>query len=275
MAIRKYKPMTPGTRARSVSAFDTITKTEPERSLLAPLKQKGGRNNNGRITTRHQGGGHKRQYRIIDFKRNKPGVPAKVAAIEYDPNRSARIALLAYADGDKRYIIAPNEVHVGMTVVSGADAPPEAGNCLPLANIPLGTFVHSIEMIPGRGAQLARSAGTYAQLLAREGKHATLRLPSGETRLVPLNCSATIGTTSNPDHMNIDQGKAGRNRWRGVRPKTRGVAMNPVDHPMGGGEGKASGGHPQSPWGQPAKGFKTRKKNNPSNKYIVRRRDKK
>ena len=275
MAIRRLKPTTPGQRQRSVSAFDTITKSEPEKALLAPLKHKGGRNNNGRITTRHQGGGHKRRYRIIDFKRNKVGIPAKVAAIEYDPNRSARIALLVYADGEKRYIIAPNEVRVGQTVLNGPEAPPEAGNCLPLARIPLGSFVHAIEMVPGKGAQMARSAGTYAQLTAREGKYATLRLPSGETRMVPVNCMATIGTTSNPDHMNIELGKAGRKRWLGVRPKTRGVAMNPVDHPMGGGEGKASGGHPQSPTGVPAKGYKTRKKNKPSNKYIIRRRGKK
>jgi large subunit ribosomal protein L2 len=267
--------MTPGTRQRSVSAFDTITKDEPEKSLLAPLKRNGGRNNNGRITTRHQGGGHKRRYRIVDFKRNKIGIPARVTAIEYDPNRSARIALLVYADGEKRYIVAPNEVKVGMTLMNGPEAPPEAGNCLPLANVPVGSFVHAIEMRPGKGAQLARSAGTYAQLMAREGRFATLRLPSGETRLVPINCMATIGTTSNPDHMNIEWGKAGRNRWRGIRPKVRGVAMNPVDHPMGGGEGKASGGHPRSPWGQQAKGLKTRKKRNPSNQYIVRRRNQK
>ena len=275
MAIRKLKPNTPGQRQRSVASFDEITKSEPEKSLLAPLKKKGGRNNNGRITTRHQGGGHKRRYRIIDFKRNKLGVPARVASIEYDPNRSARIALLVYADGEKRYIIAPNGIEVGATVRNGADAPPETGNCLPLANIPLGTFVHAIEMKPGKGAQLARSAGTYAQLTAREGKYATLKLPSGETRLVPASCMATIGTTSNPDHMNIDLGKAGRNRWLGVRPKTRGVAMNPVDHPMGGGEGKASGGHPRSPSGVPAKGYKTRKKRKQSNKYIVRTRKQK
>ncbi len=275
MAIRNLKPNTPGQRQRSVSAFDTITKSEPEKSLLAPVKRHGGRNNNGRITTRHQGGGHKRRYRIIDFKRDKHDIPARVAAIEYDPNRSARIALLSYADGEKRYIIAPNEIRVGQTVMSGAAAAPEAGNCLPLQKIPLGSFVHAIEMKVGKGAQLARSAGTYAQLTAREGKFATLRLPSGEVRMVPIICMATIGTTSNPDHMNIDQGKAGRNRWRGIRPKVRGVVMNPVDHPMGGGEGKASGGHPRSPWGQIAKGFKTRKKNKPSNKYIVRRRNKK
>lgn len=272
MAIRKLKPMTPGQRQQSVSAFDTITKSMPEKSLLAPLTRKGGRNNTGRITTRHQGGGHKRRYRIIDFKRNKIGVPAKVASIEYDPNRSARIALLVYADGEKRYIVAPDKIEVGQTLLNGPEAAPERGNCLPLANIPLGTFVHCIEMIPGKGAQLARSAGTFAQLTAREGKHATLRLPSGEVRLVPMQCMATIGTTSNPDHMNIEIGKAGRSRWLGIRPKTRGVAMNPVDHPMGGGEGKASGGHPKSPWGQPAKGFKTRKKRKASNKFIVRRR---
>lgn len=275
MAIRKLKPVTPSQRHRSVSAFETITKQEPEKNLLSPITRKGGRNNNGRITTRHQGGGHKRRYRIIDFKRNKDGIPARIAAIEYDPNRSARIALLVYADGEKRYIIAPNEVQVGATVLNGPTAPPEPGNCLPLENIPLGTFVHAIEMKPGRGAQMARSAGTYAQLTAREGKFATLRLPSGETRMVPITSKATIGTTSNPDHMNIDQGKAGRNRWRGIRPKVRGVAMNPVDHPMGGGEGKASGGHPQSPTGVPAKGYKTRKKRKESNKLIIRRRNQK
>jgi large subunit ribosomal protein L2 len=273
MAIRKLKPVTPGQRHRSVSAFDTITKSEPEKSLLAPLKRKGGRNNNGRITTRHQGGGHKRRYRIIDFKRSKDGIPARVAAIEYDPNRSARIALLIYADGEKRYIIAPDKLEVGQTVESGPDASPELGNCLPLQNIPLGTTVHAIEMKPGKGAQLARSAGTSAQLTAREGKYANLKLPSGEVRRVPVECRATIGQTSNPDHFNIDIGKAGRKRWLGVRPKTRGVAMNPVDHPMGGGEGKASGGHPKSPTGVYAKGFKTRKKKKASNKLIVRRRN--
>lgn len=275
MAIKKLKPNTPAQRQRSVSAFETITKSTPEKSLLAPVKRTGGRNNNGRITVRHQGGGHKRRYRIIDFKRNKIGIPARVASIEYDPNRTARIALLVYADGEKRYIIAPNEVTVGMTLMNGPDAAPEAGNCLPLAKIPVGSSVHAIEMRPGKGAQLARSAGTYAQLTAREGKFATLKLPSGETRMVPIVCMATIGTTSNPDHMNIDLGKAGRSRWLGIRPKTRGVAMNPVDHPMGGGEGKASGGHPRSPSGVPAKGYKTRKKKNPSDKYIVRRRNRK
>ena len=275
MAIRKVKPTSNARRQYSVESFDDLTDKKPEKPLLAPLKKKGGRNNNGRITTRHQGGGHKRRYRIIDFKRDKTGVPARVASIEYDPNRSARIALLVYADGEKRYIIAPNEMQVGMTVQNGPDAPPEPGNCLPLANIPIGSFVHAIEMKPGKGAQMARSAGTYAQLTAREGKYATLKLPSGETRMVQTTCSATIGTTSNPDHMNIDLGKAGRNRWLGVRPKTRGVAMNPVDHPMGGGEGKASGGHPRSPHGVPAKGYKTRKRKKQSNKYIIRRRNQK
>ena len=274
MAIKKLKPNTPGQRHRSLSAFETITKSEPEKSLIAPLSKKAGRNNTGRIMVRHQGGGHKRRYRIIDFKRNKIGIPAKVASIEYDPNRTARIALLVYADGEKRYIVAPNEVTVGMTLENGPAAAPEAGNCLPLSNIPVGSFVHAIEMKPGKGAQMARSAGTYAQLTAREGKYAILRLPSSETRMVPVGCFATIGTTSNADHMNSQIGKAGRKRWMGVRPKTRGVAMNPVDHPMGGGEGKASGGHPQSPTGVPAKGYKTRKKKNHSDKYIVRGRKK-
>ncbi len=275
MAIRKLKPTTPGQRQRSVSAFDTITKSEPEKSLLAPVTRKGGRNNNGRITTRHQGGGHKRRYRVIDFKRNKHGIPARVASIEYDPNRSARIALLAYADGEKRYIIAPDKLEVGQTVISGPDAPPDRGNALPLQNIPLGTTVFCIEMKPGKGAQMARSAGTFAQLTAREGRMATLKLPSGEVRMVPVLCLATIGQASNPDHMNIEVGKAGRSRWLGIRPKVRGVVMNPVDHPMGGGEGKASGGHPRSPWGQQAKGLKTRRRSNPSNRFIVRRRNKK
>ncbi|GAB5537684.1 MAG: 50S ribosomal protein L2 [Rubricoccaceae bacterium] len=275
MPIRNLKPTTPGQRHRSVSGFDTITKSEPEKSLLKPLKKSGGRNNHGRKTSRHRGGGHKRRYRIIDFKRNKHGIPARVAAIEYDPNRSARIALLVYADGEKRYIIAPDKVTVGMALMSGPDAAPELGNCLALKNIPLGTNVHAIEMKPGKGAQLARSAGTYAQLTAREGRFANLKLPSGEVRRVSVDCVATIGTTSNPDHMNIQIGKAGRSRWLGIRPQTRGVAMNPVDHPMGGGEGKSSGGHPKSPTGVYAKGFKTRKKNKASNKFIVRRRKQK
>ncbi len=272
MAIRKLKPNTPGQRHRSVSMFETITTDTPEKSLLDTWTRSGGRNNRGRKTSRHRGGGHKRRYRIIDFKRNKLGIPARVATIEYDPNRSARIALLVYADGEKRYIIAPDKLAVGQTVVSGPDASPDLGNALPLTNIPLGTAVHSIEMKPGKGAQMARSAGTYAQLTARDAGFATLKLPSGEIRLVPASCMATIGVTSNPDHMNIEIGKAGRSRWLGIRPQTRGVAMNPVDHPMGGGEGKSSGGHPKSPTGVPAKGFKTRKKRNASDQFIVRRR---
>lgn len=275
MAIRKRKPNTNGQRQYSVSAFDDITATEPEKSLLSPLKSSGGRNNHGRMTMRYRGGGHKRRYRIIDFKRNKDGIPARVATIEYDPNRSARIALVVYADGEKRYIIAPDKVGVGDTIESGPGAQPEVGNCLPLRNIPIGSTVHCIEMKPGKGAQLARSAGTNAQLTAREGTYATLSLPSGETRLVPSACRATIGTVSNADHMNLSLGKAGRKRWLGRRPRTRGVAMNPVDHPMGGGEGKASGGHPRSRKGVPAKGYKTRKRSKPSNKYIIRRRDEK
>ncbi len=258
-----------------MAGFEELSKSKPEKSLLEPVRKKGGRNNTGRIMVRHQGGGHKRRYRVIDFKRDKVGIPARVAAIEYDPNRSARIALLVYADGEKRYIIAPDKVEVGATLMNGPDAVPEPGNCLPLSRIPVGTFVHAIEMKPGKGAQMARSAGTFAQLTAREGKYATLRLPSGETRMVPSRCMATIGTTSNPEHSNIDHGKAGKKRWLGVRPKTRGVAMNPVDHPMGGGEGKASGGHPRSPNSVPAKGFKTRRKRKMSNKYILRRRGKK
>ena len=275
MAIRKLNPTTPGQRQRSVSAFETITSSTPEKRLLAPAKRKAGRNNTGRMMVRCRGGGHKRRYRIIDFKRTKHGVPARVDSIQYDPNRSARIALLVYADGDKRYIIAPDKLSVGDTVQSGYDAPPEVGNCLPLNRVPLGTFVHAIEMKPGKGAQMARAAGTYAQLTAKEGKYVTLKLPSGEVRRVLGRCVATVGTTSNPDHMNIDLGKAGRRRWMGHRPKTRGVAMNPVDHPMGGGEGKASGGHPRSPTGQIAKGYRTRKRNKQSDKYIVHRRGKK
>lgn len=273
MAIRKLNPVTPGQRQRSVSAFDQVTDSTPEKKLLRPVKRRGGRNSTGRIMVRHQGGRHKRRYRVIDFRRNKDDIPARVASIQYDPNRSARIALLVYADGDKRYVIAPDKLAVDQQVQNGPDAPPETGNCLPLGRIPLGTFVHAIEMKPGKGAQLARSAGTFAQLTAREGKYVTLKLPSGEVRRILAECRATIGTTSNPDHMNIDLGKAGRRRWMGVRPKVRGVAMNPVDHPMGGGEGKASGGHPRSPSGVPAKGYKTRKRKSASDKYIVRRRD--
>lgn len=276
MPIKKRKPTTNSQRQYSVSGFDEITTSEPEKSLLEPLKKSGGRNNQGRMTMRYRGGGHKRRYRRIDFKRNdKDGIPARVATIEYDPNRSARIALLIYADGEKRYMIAPDGIEVGQEVMSGPRAEPEVGNCLRLSDIPLGTVVHCIEMKPGKGAQLARAAGTAAQLTAREGDYATLSLPSGETRRVPVKCRATVGTTSNVDHMNIQLGKAGRKRWLGRRPRTRGVAMNPVDHPMGGGEGRASGGHPRSRKGVPAKGYKTRKRNKDSNKYIIRRRTEK
>lgn len=273
MAIRKLKPNTPGTRFMSVSAFDEITKESPEKSLTAAIKKSGGRNNLGRITTRFRGGGHKRRYRIIDFRRNKFGVPAKVAAIEYDPNRTCRIALLHYADGDKRYILAPEGLNVGATVMNGEGAEIKAGNALKLRDLPLGSFIHNVELKPGKGGQLGRSAGAAIQLMAKEGKYATLKLPSGETRMISLDCMATYGTVGNSVHENISLGKAGRKRWLGKRPHVRGVVMNPVDHPMGGGEGKTSGGgHPVSPWGQKAKGLKTRKKKNSSNKYIVKRR---
>ncbi len=257
-----------------VSSFDEITKTKPEKSLLQPLKKSGGRNNTGRITSRHRGGGHKRMYRVIDFKRDKTGMDAKVIAVEYDPNRSARIALLQYADGEKRYIIAPEGVKVGEKLRSGPDAEIKNGNALPLANIPAGTFVHNIELRPGKGAQLARSAGTSVQLMAKEGKYAQLRLPSGEVRNVPLACMATIGVVSNAEHENISLGKAGRSRWLGIRPQSRGVVQNPVDHPHGGGEGKSPQGnpHPVSPWGWHTKGLKTRRRKNPSSKFIVKRR---
>ncbi len=273
MAIRKLKPITPGTRFMSISTFDEITKTKPEKALTARLTKSGGRNNKGRITTRHRGGGHKRKYRIIDFKRNKFGVPAKVFSIEYDPNRSARIALLHYADGDKRYIIAPDGLKIGDTVQSGENIEIKVGNALKLKDMPLGSFLHNVEMKPGKGAQLGRSAGAQIQLMAKEGKYAQLKLPSGEIRMVSLECLATYGSVGNSDHENISIGKAGRSRWMGRRPKVRGVVMNPVDHPMGGGEGKSSGGgHPVSPWGQKAKGLKTRKVRKESNKYIVKRR---
>ncbi|PSQ85836.1 MAG: 50S ribosomal protein L2 [Bacteroidetes bacterium QS_3_64_15] len=273
MSIKKRKPTINSQRQYSVDDKDDVTTTEPERSLLEPLTNSGGRNNQGRMTMRYRGGGHKRRYREIDFKRSdKDGIPATVKTIEYDPNRSARISLLAYADGEKRYIIAPDGLEVGDTVMNGPKARPEVGNCLPLSNIPLGTQVHCIEMRPGKGAQLARSAGTHAQLTAREDEYATLELPSGETRLVPARCRATVGTTSNVEHENVKLGKAGRKRWLGRRPRTRGVAMNPIDHPMGGGEGLKSGGHPRSRKGVPAKGYKTRKRNKESNKYIIRRR---
>lgn len=273
MAIRKFKPVTPGTRFMSVSSFDEITKSTPEKSLTVALKKSGGRNNKGRITSRHRGGGHKRKYRIIDFKRNKHGIPAKVFSIEYDPNRSARIALLNYADGEKRYILAPNGLKVGDTIMSGEGSEIKVGNALKLKDLPLGSFVHNVELKPGKGGQIGRSAGTALQLMAKEGKYATLKMPSGEVRMVNLECMATYGTVGNTDHENISLGKAGRSRWLGRRPHVRGVAMNPVDHPMGGGEGKSSGGgHPVSPWGQPAKGLKTRKKKHESNKYILRKR---
>ncbi len=273
MAIRKLKPITPGTRFMSVPTFEEITKTKPEKSLTVSLKKSGGRNNNGRITSRHRGGGHKRKYRIIDFKRNKFDIPAKVFSIEYDPNRSARIALLHYADGEKRYIIAPDGLKVGDTVMSGDNAEVKVGNAIKLKNMPLGSVVHNVELKPGKGAQIGRSAGTAIQLMAKEGKYAQLKLPSGEIRMVNLECMATFGSVGNSDHENVSLGKAGRSRWLGRRPHVRGVAMNPVDHPMGGGEGKSSGGgHPVSPWGQKAKGLKTRKVKKESNKYIVKRR---
>jgi large subunit ribosomal protein L2 len=275
MAIKKYKPTSPGRRFQTVSTFEEVTATRPEPSLTVALKKTGGRNNLGRITCRHRGGGHKRFYRVIDFKRNKDSVPAKVATIEYDPNRSARIALLHYVDGEKRYIIAPEGLKVGNIVVSGAEADIKVGNALPLRNIPPGTPIHNIELKKGKGAQIVRSAGTSAVIMAKEKKYAQVRLPSGEVRLVHLDCKATIGVIGNADHGNISIGKAGRSRWLGRRPKVRGVAMNPVDHPHGGGEGKTSGGrHPVTPWGVPTKGYKTRKKRNPSDKYIVRGRKK-
>ena len=271
MPNRRYKPTTPGRRGASVSGFDTVTKSEPEKSLLKPLPKKAGRNTHGRITSRHRGGGHKRQYRIIDFRRDKDAVPATVAGIEYDPNRSSRIALLHYHDGEKRYILAPKGLTAGMKVESGPAADVTVGNALPLRNIPVGTMVHAVELRPGGGAKLGRSAGTAIQLLAKEGANAALRLPSGEIRLVDNRCRATIGAVGNEEHELINQGKAGRTRWRGQRPQTRGVAMNPVDHPLGGGEGKSSGGrHPVDPWGNPER--RTRKKNKQSNAQIIRRR---
>jgi large subunit ribosomal protein L2 len=272
MAIRSYKPTSPGRRFQTVSTFEEITSTTPERRLLRPLKKTGGRNSYGRITSRHRGGGHKRQYRVIDFKRKKDGIPAKVASIEYDPNRSARLALLHYVDGEKRYILAPVGLRVGDTVMSGPQAEIRPGNAMSLQNMPLGMTIHNIELYPGKGGQLARSAGASAQLMAREGKYAQIRLASGEMRLVQVVCRATIGQVGNVDHENISIGKAGRSRWLGRRPHVRGVAMNPVDHPHGGGEGKTSGGrHPVTPWGVPTKGYKTRR-NKRTSKYILRRR---
>lgn len=272
MAVRKLKPVTPGQRHKIISAFDTLTESVPEKSLLKPLKKSGGRNNSGKMTMRYTGGGHKRKYRVIDFRRDKEGIPARVKSIEYDPNRTAFIALLVYNDGEKRYIIAPNGLKVGHTLSSGKDVAPEIGNALYLSDIPLGTIVHNIELSPGKGASLARSAGSYAQLTSRDGKYAIVKLPSGESRMVLTTCKATVGAVSNSDHGLEKSGKAGRSRWKGKRPRVRGVAMNPVDHPMGGGEGRASGGHPRSRKGIPAKGYKTRQKNKLSNKYIVERR---
>jgi large subunit ribosomal protein L2 len=275
MAVKKYKPTSPGRRFQTVSDFAELTKgKQPEKALLAPKSRSNGRNTHGRITSRHRGGGHKRRYRIVDFRRSKDGIPAKVAAIEYDPNRNARLALLHYADGEKRYILAPLGVKVGTTLESGSGADILPGNALPLRNIPAGTVVHAIEMKPGGGAKLARSAGASVQLVAKEGDLALLRLPSGEMRNVPLDCRATVGQVGNTEAELVKVGKAGRNRWKGKRPQTRGVAMNPIDHPLGGGEGKSSGGrHPVSPWGKPE--GTTRKKNKASDRYIVRRRTKK
>ena len=274
MAVRKLKPVTPGQRHKIIGAFDTITASTPEKSLLEPIRKTGGRNNQGRMTMRYIGGGHKRKYRIIDFKRDKDGVAAVVDSIQYDPNRTARIALLQYEDGEKRYIVAPNGLQVGQTINSGSGIDPEVGNTLPLAEIPLGTLVHNIELHPGQGGVMARSAGAYAQLTSRDGKFAILKLPSGESRMVLTSCRATVGTVGNTEHNLEKSGKAGRSRWLGRRPRVRGVVMNPVDHPMGGGEGRASGGHPRSRKGLLAKGYKTRTPKKASNKYIVERRKK-
>lgn len=275
MPVKSFRPTTPSLRFKTISTFEEVTKTKPERSLVVSLKKSGGRNNLGRVTSRHRGGGHKRAYRIIDFKRNKLDVPARVAAIEYDPNRSARIALLNYADGEKRYILAPVGLKVDDTVISGEKTEIKVGNNLPLKNIPLGSTIHNIELKIGKGGQLARSAGSYGQLVAKEGNYAQIKLPSGEVRMVLLECRATLGQVGNTEHENIRIGKAGKSRWLGKRPKVRGVAMNPIDHPMGGGEGKSSGGrHPCSPWGQLAKGKKTRRKKN-SDSLIIKKRKKK
>ena len=277
MGVKKFKPVTPGTRYRAANNFAelTVKSSQPEKSLLAPKKQSGGRNGSGKMTVRYRGGGHKRRYRIIDFKRDKFGIPATVKTVEYDPNRSAYISLLNYADGEKRYIINPKGLQVGDEIVSGEKVAPENGNAMPLGGMPLGTIVHNIELIPGKGAQMARSAGTFAQLNAKDGKYAILKLPSGETRMVLLTCMATVGVVSNGEHDLQVVGKAGRKRWLGRRPRTRGVAMNPVDHPMGGGEGKASGGQPRSRTGLYAKGLKTRDKKKKSNKLIIGRKKKK
>ncbi|MGQ7870641.1 50S ribosomal protein L2 [Sunxiuqinia sp. sy24] len=274
MAVRKLKPVTPGQRHKIIGAFDTVTASTPEKSLLKPMQKSGGRNSQGRMTMRYIGGGHKKRYRAIDFKREKDGIPARVESIQYDPNRSARIALLVYADGEKRYILSPNGLQVGQTVLSGTGIAPEVGNSIPLKEIPLGTIVHNIELQPGQGGVMVRSAGTYAQLTSREGKYAIVKLPSGESRMVLVTCKATVGTVGNTEHNLERSGKAGRSRWLGRRPRVRGVVMNPVDHPMGGGEGRSSGGHPRSRNGLLAKGFKTRAKKKASNRYIVEKRKK-
>ena len=274
MAVRKLNPITPGQRHKIIGAFDTITASAPEKSLVGGFGKSGGRNNTGKMTMRYIGGGHKRKYRVIDFRRNKDGVPATVKSIEYDPNRSARIALVVYNDGEKRYIVAPNGLKVGQNIVSGKGSAPEIGNTLYLSEIPFGTVIHNIELRPGQGAKMARSAGSYAQLLSRDGKFAIIKLPSGETRMILQACKATVGMVSNTDHNLEVSGKAGRSRWYGRRPRVRGVAMNPVDHPMGGGEGRSSGGHPRSRKGKPAKGQKTRARKNASSKYIIERRKK-
>ena len=273
MPVKSFRPITPSQRYKTVSTFEEITTDKPEKSLLKPIRKKAGRNNKGRITVRRRGGGHKRYYRIVDFKRDKDSIPARIASVEYDPNRSARIALLHYADGEKRYILAPEGCKVGDKLMSGEGAEIRPGNVLPLSQIPLGTAVHNIEMKPGAGGQMVRGAGASAQLMAKEGDIVQIKLPSGEVRMIRAICRATIGQVGNLDHVNISLGKAGRSRWMGNRPKVRGVVMNPVDHPMGGGEGKSSGGrHPTTPWGKPTKGYKTRKKRKPSSKYIVKRR---
>ncbi|MDD3876321.1 MAG: 50S ribosomal protein L2 [Bacteroidales bacterium] len=272
MALKKFKPTTSSQRFKVISSFDEITTSTPEKSLLAPIKKSGGRNNTGKMTMRYTGGGHKRKYRIIDFKRDKDGIPGLVKTIEYDPNRSARIALVVYSDGEKRYIIAPNGIKVGQTINSGLGATPDIGNTLFLSEVPLGSNIHNIELKPGKGAEIARSAGSSAQLMSRDGKYAIVKMPSSETRMILLTCKATIGIVSNIEHNLEVSGKAGRSRWLGRRPRTRPVVMNPVDHPMGGGEGRASGGHPRSRKGLPAKGFRTRAKKNPSNRVIIERR---
>ncbi|MDR1112806.1 MAG: 50S ribosomal protein L2 [Bacteroidales bacterium] len=274
MALKKYKPVTPGQRFKVISAFDEITTDKPEKSLLCPKSRTGGRNNSGKMTMRYRGGGHKKMYRFIDFKREKDGVPAVVKTIEYDPNRSARIALLFYIDGEKRYIVAPHGLKVGQQVISGTGIAPDLGNCLPLGEIPFGSIIHNIELRPGQGAKMARSAGAYAQLTSRDGKYVTVKMPSGEIRMILCACRATIGMVSNVDHNLEVSGKAGRTRWLGRRPRVRGVVMNPVDHPMGGGEGRASGGHPRSRKGIPAKGYRTRAPKKNSDQYIIERRKK-